>query len=292
VTANDAGAAADGVTSSTAHQTRPTIAGRTAFAMSIVAMVMGAGIYVTLTSRGDQQAKALADLQATVEFMQSPEFIEDTVGRALDQQPKLVLDALTKLQETALKAITTAPLDLMERAQSKDGAFFAGAQDPVVTIVEFIDHNCPYCRSLFPTIEQVLSLQPDVRLVFREIPIITPDSKDVSVISLALRNQGLYMRFMSETAGRKGKIDEAGALEIAQTIGADMDQLRKDRSSPEISKEIRGNLSLAEVLVVSGTPTMLINDRVIRGVVPTEVLLKHIAEERDQALLGRKKAEP
>lgn len=157
-----------------------------------------------------------------------------------------------------------------------------GNVDGDVTLVEFFDYNCPYCRAATPIMQQLMQEDPGVRIVFKEFPILGPGSRFAAQAALASRKQGKYAAFHEAMMAYKGQIGEGSTLEIAAQVGLDVEQLKRDMADPGIEASIRSNFELADALRVSGTPTFVSGTEVTRGLVDLEVMRQLIATARQE----------
>lgn len=151
-----------------------------------------------------------------------------------------------------------------------------------VTIVEFFDYNCPYCRLVAPTLEEVERTDPNAKFIYKEFPILGPGSEFAARAALASRKQGKYIVFHRALMAYKGRIAAGATMEIAQAVGLDTERLKKDMEDPSIAAAIERNLGLAHALRIGATPTFVINDGILRGAADLEAFQVMIAEARDQ----------
>lgn len=258
------------------------IVGLTLVAMVLAAFIGTMAIDAFLSER-KVSVRQLGEFKE--EILGGPQF-QDKLAAVLLANPQIIVDALNKYQEDQAAAAELASPELVARAQVTESAFVAGASEPAVTIVEFYDHNCPYCRDSVPIVKAALEKHPDVRVIVRDYPIF-PDSKPTAAIALALRAQALYEPFITATATDAGRVDETRAMAIASELGADMNRLDADRKSPEIEKIIADNMALGQDLKVSGTPTLLFEDRIIRGLISAEAFDTLITEAREKAAAAK-----
>jgi protein-disulfide isomerase len=208
----------------------------------------------------------------------------DFVAKELSDRPSMLQDAVRKFQAQAQAQSeardTTA--DQRRRAEDPIHAVVIPAQEKaLVTVVQLSDYNCPYCRSAAKMVERIIAEQKDVRLVFRELPVIhPPESRRTAEIAYAIAKQGKYLDFYSKTMIEPGLVDEKRALAIATELGADMAKLETDRKSDETKAAIEENLSLAHELQIGGTPTFIINGKTVSGAIPYEAFTKALDDAR------------
>jgi len=170
---------------------------------------------------------------------------------------------MEQLQAEKLKSALAAHADELYRDPN---APIAGNPKGDVTIIEFFDYNCGYCKRGFPDVAKLIESDPKVRVVFRELPILSKGSEEASRVALAARMQGKYWEFHTAMISYKGQATEATALKIAEKIpGIDMKKLKADMASKAVEEEITKVRELAQNLGVNGTPHFLVGDRSIPG---------------------------
>ena len=147
-----------------------------------------------------------------------------------------------------------------------------------VTVVEFFDYNCPYCRRVKPHIEALLEEDPNVRLVYREWPILGDGSVFAARAALASREQGKYEEFHWALMGMAGRAEEASVIQVAEQVGLDIAQLRRDMEAPEIDAHIAASMELSRALGFNGTPSFVIGDALVPGVIEADQMIR-LAEE-------------
>ena len=199
--------------------------------------------------------------------------IKDLALQAIRENPQIVMEAVAILeaQEDARKADQSVALlssrrDVLERDPN---APVLGNVDGDVTIVEFFDYNCPYCKRVKPEIQALMAADPDIRLVYREWPILGEGSVFAARAALAARNQGKYEEFHWAMMGLQGRAEEASILNAAVEIGLDADKLRADMDAPEINEHIQTSMELAAALGFNGTPSFVIGEALVPGFIKT-----------------------
>lgn len=149
-----------------------------------------------------------------------------------------------------------------------------------VTVVEFFDYNCGYCKSVHPNVEKLLETDKGVRFVYKEFPILGPTSELAAKWALAAHNQGKYEAFHGELMQGKGRISEDLLVDVATRLGLDVEKLRADAETPAIQSHIAENRALAQQLTITGTPGFIIGDQILPGAVPFDTMVSTIAEQR------------
>ena len=141
----------------------------------------------------------------------------------------------------------------------------AGNPKGDVTVVEFFDYNCGYCKRGFPDVAKLLENDTKVRVVFRELPILSQGSEEAARVAIAANMQGKYWEFHSRMIAHKGQANEASAMKIAEKAGLDMDRIKADMKSEKVDAEIKKVRELAQTLNVNGTPHFIVGNRSIPG---------------------------
>ena len=198
---------------------------------------------------------------------------------AILEKPEILIEALSILQErenaALVEAQSTALTELRDDFEQNAPIF--GNLDGSVTLVEFFDYNCGYCRRAAPEVKAVLETSKDVRIVYREFPILGPGSEIAARASLAARNQGKYQQFHEAMMALNGQAFEASVMEVAGDVGLDLEVLKTDMQSDLVNDHIAASLRLAEALRITGTPTFVLGDEIIPGVIERGTFLEKIA---------------
>jgi protein-disulfide isomerase len=195
------------------------------------------------------------------------------------------LDALDKRQKDAEadKARTTI--------KDNNATIFNSAHQVVlgnpqgnVTMVEFFDYNCAYCKRALPDMMSLLSANPNLRFVLKEFPVLGDGSVEAAHVAVAARMQDptgkKYMEFHQKLLGGRGAADKARALAVAKEVGFDMARIEKDMDSPEVKTTIDEDMKLADALGVNGTPSYVIGDEVVVGAVGFDELKAKLSPDK------------
>ena len=214
------------------------------------------------------------------------EMIEETVHDYLLSHPDVmieVFDILRARQEAGQAEQTRQTVAARREALFNDPAApVAGNPDGDVTLVEFFDYRCTYCKRVLPTVIAALEEDPGLRIVYKEFPILGPESVVAARVALAAHRQApdRYLALHTALMASRGRLTETNALEIAREFGFDVARIAADMGSPEIDRIIERNNALAQELGINGTPGFVIGDRVIPGAIDLDTLRRLIAEAR------------
>lgn len=149
-----------------------------------------------------------------------------------------------------------------------------------VTLVEFTDFACTYCRGSVADVEALIASNPDLRVVIRELPIIAPTSPDAARWGLAAAEQGKYPAF-HKAMFAAGRTDPASVEAAARAAGLNLDRARRTIADPRVNAEIATNLDYARKLQISGTPSWVAGKRLIIGAVGREQLAQALIAARE-----------
>jgi protein-disulfide isomerase len=149
-----------------------------------------------------------------------------------------------------------------------------------VTIVEFFDYNCGYCKRATPQVAKLIESDQDVRVVIKEFPILGPGSIFAAKAALASAKQGKYREFHTALNGIPEAANQTSVLRVAQDVGLDLDKLRTDMESEAVAEIIRKNKNIAQSLSIDGTPTFLFDDTIEPSYASYKVLAQHVATIR------------
>ncbi|MDX8477961.1 DsbA family protein [Mesorhizobium sp. VK24D] len=198
--------------------------------------------------------------------------------------PEVLMEALQKLEERQREAGAAA----VRAALSKHADdLFRDRDTPVggnpqgdVTMVEFFDYNCPYCRQVAPIVDQAMADDPKLRIAYKEFPILGPDSVFAAKAALAAGRQGKYLELHKALYGSRTRVTEAAVLKIAAETGIDVPRMQSDMQRPEIQALIDRNVELAQALGITGTPGFVVGDQIYPGATDLATMKKLIEQAR------------
>ncbi len=201
----------------------------------------------------DEQKKALGEIIKDY-LVKNPEVMID-VQNALDEKSQ-------KEQDAKLKSFMADNAKSIYRAPNSS---IAGDADGDITVVEFFDFNCGYCKRGLPEVQKLIHDDKKVRFVFKELPILAKGSEEAAKVALAAKRQGKYWEFHQVMLGSKGQANEASALKVAESLNLDMDKLKADMASDAVKTELADDMALAKKIGVNGTPHFLVGDKSVPG---------------------------
>lgn len=202
--------------------------------------------------------------------------IEQVVHDYILEHPEILPEAVERLRQRETRKQLAAAGDEIE--QPFPGAVLGNPQGKV-TLVEFTDFACTYCRASVGDVKALIAANPDLRVVIRELPILSPQSADAARMALAAARQGRYAQF-HEAMFRTGRPSAQTIADAASEAGLDMAQARKDLADPKIEAEISRNLEMARQLGFNGTPSWVVGEQIMSGAVGKEALAEAIDQAR------------
>jgi protein-disulfide isomerase len=203
--------------------------------------------------------------------------IQAVVRQYILDNPEIIPEAVNRLQEREVAKLLDSNRAEIETPFA--GAW-GGAKDGDVVLVEFFDYNCPYCRASHRDVERLLAEDEDLKVVYRDFPVLGAASTEAATASLAAARQGKYRAFytgMFESAGRPTR---EKIIETVRTARLNEIQTARDMAAPAIQAEIKKNLDLGRALGINGTPTYVVGNRILSGAVGYEELKKAVAVAR------------
>ncbi|MQQ10503.1 thioredoxin domain-containing protein [Epibacterium sp. SM1979] len=214
----------------------------------------------------------------------SEDRVKELVLEAIRENPEIVLEAVQIIeqreQQRQAAAAASVLSDNRDVLENDPNAPVLGNPDGDVTVVEFFDYNCPYCRRVKPEIEALLAEDPNVKLVYREWPILGEGSVFAARAALAAREQGKYEEFHWALMGMQGRAEEASVIRVAEEVGLDIAQLRRDMQAPEIDDHISASMEMSRDLGFNGTPSFVIGDALVPGVIDADQMIRLTEEAR------------
>lgn len=192
----------------------------------------------------------------------------------LVENPEVLRDAMTALEQKQKTEEDANRGQVVDRngQQLFSSPYQATVGNPQgkVTLVEFFDYNCGYCKHALDDMAKLLKTEPELKIVLKDFPVLGPGSVEAAQVAGAVRNQFTGDRFWQyhvKLLSTRGPVGKAQALAVAKDLGADMDQVVRDLDKPDIKAGIRENMTLADGLSLTGTPSFVVGRDVVIGAV-------------------------
>ncbi len=228
-------------------------------------------------------AVLLFPLSAAAQSLTEEE-IKQLALEAILENPQIIMDAVALLDEqrkaeqsVAQAAALQQQRDLLE---NDPNAPVGGNVEGDAVIVEFFDYNCPYCKRAAGDVKELLASDGNVRVVYREWPILGEGSVFAARAALAAREQGQYEAMHNALMQMQGRAEEASVLAIARDLGLNMDQLIVDMNSDGVNAHLNASRGLAQSLGFTGTPAFVIGDALVPGAIPLADLQGYVEAAR------------
>ena len=232
----------------------------------LIAICLMLTTMVPSLARADLDATDRATLNSIIEdfIRNNPEIVRDT------------LIALAAREEAERKQAGLA------KVRNDQGDPVMGNANGTITLYEFSDYNCGYCKRVFEPIQQLVRDNPDVRLVIKEFPILSQSSLVAAKAAIAAEMQGKFGDYHIAMMTFRGQITDAVVMRMAAQAGVDIEQLKSDMESPKTIAIIQRTREAAAALEINGTPGLVVGDTVVPGAIGLDELVKLIAEERNK----------
>ena len=232
----------------------------------LIAICLVLTTMVPSLARADLDATDRATLNSIIEdfIRNNPEIVRDT------------LIALAAREEAERKQTGLA------KVRDDQGDPVMGNADGTITLYEFSDYNCGYCKRVFEPIQQLVRDNPDVRLVIKEFPILSQSSLVAAKAAIAAEMQGKFGDYHIAMMTYRGQITDAVVMRMSAQAGVDIEQLKSDMQSPKTMAIIQRTREAAAALEINGTPGLVVGDTVVPGAIGLDELVKLIAEERNK----------
>ena len=248
-----------------------TIKSRLAFAAAVSLALAGAAPAVAQSFSADQReeiGKIIKDYLLT-----HPEVMQD------------VMAELEKRQQSAdAEKHRAAVVENKATLFSSPHQVVLGNPQGNVTMVEFFDYNCGFCKRAMTDMLDLIKTDYNLKFVLKEFPVLGEGSVEAARVAVAARMQDAngkkYIEFHQKLLGSRGAADKMRALAVAKEVGFDMPRLERDMGSDEVKKTIEENMKLAEALGVNGTPSYVVGEEVVIGAVGLDTLREKISAER------------
>jgi protein-disulfide isomerase len=234
--------------------------------LASLAVALAAFSLATPLAADDFSASQKSEIGAIIKdyIMKNPELLRDAINELEAHDKAAEADARNKLVSDPESPIYTSPYQAV-----------VGNQDGKVTLVEFFDYNCGYCKKMLPDIGRLIKNEPDLRVILRDYPILSDASVDAAEVAAAVRNQlkgDKFWEFHQKLLGSRGPVGRQEALAIAQGLGADMNKINQDMDAPTVKEGLDESDRLGRDLALNGTPSYVVGDEVVVGAIGYDAL--------------------
>ncbi|MEP1612539.1 MAG: DsbA family protein [Roseobacter sp.] len=211
----------------------------------------------------------------------------EQVREYLMENPQVIIDAVNSLEQRQAEIQAQADFDLVAQNASDlfdDGfSYVGGNPDGDITLVEFMDYRCGFCKRAFGEIEKLLEEDGNIRFVVKEFPILGEQSVVASRYVIAtkmIEGTEAYKSLHDALMAYNGDISLPALRRLANTFGLDSDSIEARMNDEDVTDEIRETRALAQRLQINGTPTFVLHDEMLRGFLPSDQLQQIIEDKR------------
>lgn len=246
----------------------------------LAGILLGASPFVLKISAVEKSAEAAPSAFSDAQRAELDTLMKDF----LMKNPKVILDAVNQHQQDQAKAQeeqgTKALAEVKDFLYNNKDLPSVGPADADVTIVEFFDYNCGYCKRAFEAVQDTLNKDKKVRFVLVDLPILSDQSREASVLALAATAQGKYFEMHKGLMLFQGPKTRENILRVAKEAGLDTARLEEDAKSPKIQELLQKHSEVAQKLAITGTPGFILGDQIIRGYIPGDAMHTMIKDLR------------
>ena len=203
------------------------------------------------------------------------------------ENPELIMEAVSILREREAQAEARADFDLVTvNAQDifEDGfSYVGGNPDGDITLVEFMDYRCGYCRKAYDDVEELIASDGNIRLIVKEFPILGDASMASSQFAIAIKQLHgavAYKKTHDALIALNGEPNEPTLIRLATSLGHDAGEIMERMDSDDVLMEIATTRALAQRLQITGTPTFVLQDELVRGYVPLDAMRELVSDKR------------
>ena len=228
---------------------------------------------------GQKDAVAAAPQSSDLDRAQIEKIIHDYIV----DHPEVILQSVENYQKQSTEERQKVALkEHADRLFNDETTPVAGNPKGDVTVIEFFDYNCGYCKRAWPNLEKLMDNDKNVRVLFKELPILGEASELAARWALAAEGQGKYLEFHKELLESRGALNEDKLKSIAEDLGLNPVRMKQDAQSDAVTKIIQKNRSLAVALDITGTPAFLVEDTIIPGAISYDQLNLLVKDKRKQ----------
>ncbi len=202
---------------------------------------------------------------------------EKIVHDYLMSHPEIIPEAMTAMQTRDVAKLLR---DNRAEVEAPFPGAIAGNAQGDVTLVEFFDYACPYCRAAHADVKRLVAADPKLRVVYREFPVLSEASGEAALAALSAARQGRYAAFHDRQFEVPGHVEHERTVALVRAAGLDERRTAADLADPKLKAEIRRNLDLGRALGLTGTPSFVVGDRILSGAVGYDRLAEAVAAAR------------
>lgn len=209
------------------------------------------------------------------------EQLQQVIHDYIMENPMVIMTSVDEYQKKTVRERSSAAIQSnYDDLYKNDATPFIGNKDGDVVVVEFFDYNCGYCKKALPELQALAAADKNVKITFKEFPILGPTSELAAKWALAAHKQEKYFEFHRRMMEHKGQITDDVLESVAKDSGMDTDKAKAYLGGTEVLIQIEKNRALASQLGITGTPAFLVGETLAPGAVPFDELQKLVNEQR------------
>ena len=210
--------------------------------------------------------------------------IREIVREYLMEHPEVIEEAVGVLRERRererMERSRAAIVEHREALLAHPASLVSGNASGGLTLVEFFDYQCGYCNRMLPAVVDLLRTDRELRVVWKEFPVLGPASRFAARAAMAAERQGRYLEFHLALMGRREQLSESAVIETAAAVELDVERLLRDMEDPAIESYLDETAQLAAALGIGGTPAFVVGDVLVPGAVDGERMKEILAQAR------------
>jgi protein-disulfide isomerase len=225
--------------------------------------------------------------QSAVFNEQQKQAIGEIVKDYLIKNPEVLTEVIAELEKRQAEAQQASQASAVKETQQSllnaSHSYVVGNPSGDITLVEFFDYNCGYCKKALADVQTLMKSDPKLRVVLKDFPVLGPDSVEASRVALAVKNQLQGQKLLDyhvKVMDSRGRVNAERAMAVAREMGVDVARLQKDVEGAEVRNALQENMALGDKLSLTGTPAFVIGETVIPGAVGIDPLKQVIANVR------------
>jgi protein-disulfide isomerase len=225
--------------------------------------------------------------QSAVFNEQQKQAIGEIVKDYLIKNPEVLTEVIAELEKRQAEAQQASQASAVKETQQSllnaSHSYVVGNPSGDITLVEFFDYNCGYCKKALADVQTLMKSDPKLRVVLKDFPVLGPDSVEASRVALAAKNQLQGQKLLDyhvKVMDSRGRVNAERAIAVAREMGVDVARLQKDMEGAEVRNALQENMALGDRLSLTGTPAFVIGETVIPGAVGIDPLKQVIANVR------------
>ena len=222
--------------------------------------------------------------QSAVFNEQQKQAIGEIVKDYLIKNPEVLTEVIAELEKRQAEAQQASQASAVKETQQSllnaSHSYVVGNPSGDITLVEFFDYNCGYCKKALADVQTLMKSDPKLRVVLKDFPVLGPDSVEASRVALAVKNQLQGQKLLDyhvKVMDSRGRVNAERAVAVAREMGVDVARLQKDMEGAEVRNALQENMALGDRLSLTGTPAFVIGETVIPGAVGIDPLKQVIA---------------